>query len=178
MPDSNILVVLFSTIASIVAALTGLIGAFATFKLQKLETKLDFLKDYTLHKDLKEKQTLNHKIREHSYISIREIYVHNLEAIDVLRKCIKEFDYHNHSKEYTYDLENITNFQHQYDKIKNITRVEFLKSLLFVVLNIIALLFANAILNTSWLWVFICIDLIVLIYTFSLFFKQLKLLMS
>lgn len=178
MPDSNILVVLFSTIASIVAALTGLIGAFATFKLQKLETKLDFLKDYTLHKELKETKTLNHKIREHRYLCIRQIYVHNLEAIEVLRKCIKELDYHNHSEEYKYDLENITNFQHQYDKIKNITRVEFMKSLVFVILNILALLFTNAILTTSWLWIFITIDLIVLVYTFSLFFKQLKLLMS
>jgi hypothetical protein len=45
MPDSNILAFLFSTIATIVATLTGLIGAFATFKLQKFESKLDFLKD-------------------------------------------------------------------------------------------------------------------------------------
>ena len=118
MIDSNILVVFFSSIAGIVATLTGLIGAFATFKLQKFESKLDFLKDYALHKELDESKTLNNKIREHRYISIRKIYVHNLAAIEELKNCIDELDYHNHTAEYKYDIENITNFQNQYDEIR------------------------------------------------------------
>jgi hypothetical protein len=178
MPNVDILIVLFSTIAVIVATLTGLIGAFATFKLQKIETKLDFLKDYTLHKELDEEKSLNHKIREHHYLSIRQIYVHNLEAIQVLKNCIDELDYHNHSEEYHFDLENITNFQTQYDAIRNLTKEEFSKSLVFVFANLLVLLFTNyAVENSLWKGIILG-DFIILYYIFSLFVKQVKLLMS
>lgn len=178
MPNVDILIVLFSTIAVIVASLTGLIGAFATFKLQKIETKLDFLKDYTLHKELDEEKTLNHKIRKFHYLSIRHIYVHNLEAVRILKNCIEELDYHNHSEEYHFDLENITNFQLQYDAIRNLTKDEFAKSLLFVIINLLGLLFANFLLESGFWKVFIIVDFIVFGYIFSLFVKQIKLLMS
>jgi hypothetical protein len=178
MPNIDILIIFFSTAAVIVATLTGLIGAFATFKLQKIETKLDFLKDYTLHKELDEEKSLNHKIREHYYLSIRHIYVHNLEAIQVLKNCIDELDYHNHSEEYHFDLENITNFQTQYDAIRNLTKDEFTKSLVFVIINLLFLLFANFLLDTGYWIEFIGADFIILAYIFSLFVKQIKLLMS
>jgi hypothetical protein len=176
MPNVDILIVFFSTIAVIVATLTGLIGAFATFKLQKIETKLDFLKDYTLHKEVVEEKTLNHKIREHHYLSIRQIYVHNLDSIQVLRNCIDELDYHNHSEEYHFDLENITNFQNQYDTIRNLTKDEFGKSLIFVVFNLLLLLFANLLLTSGYWKNIIGIDFVLMCYIFSLFIKQIKLL--
>jgi len=177
MPDSNILAFLFSTIAAIVATLTGLIGAFATFKLQKFENKLDFLKDYILHKELDETKTLNNKIREHRYLSIRKIYFHNMEAIEELKSCINEMDYQNHTEEYKYDLENITNFQHQYDAIRNLSKNEFVKSLVFVFVCLIGLLFTNAILQSGF-WLLIIVAYFAgLIYIFSLFIKQIKLLM-
>lgn len=178
MPNVDILVVLFSTISAIVATLTGLIGAFATFKIQRIEAKLDFLKDYTLHKELDEEKSLNHKIREHHYLSIRHIYMHNLEAIQVLKNCIDELDYHNHSEEYHFDLENITNFQTQYDAIRNLTKDEFTKSLVFVFINLLILLFANFLLDTGYWKGFMVADFIILAYIFSLFIKQIKLLMS
>lgn len=178
MPNIDILLVLFSTIASIVATLTGLIAAFATFKLQKFEAKLDFLKDYTLHKEVEEEKTLNHKIREHHYLCIRQIYVHDLKAIQVLKKCIDELDYHNHSEEYRLDLENITDFQIQYDNIRNLTIDEFTKSLIFVILNLVFLLFANYLLESGFGKLIIAVDFIILAYIFSLFGKQIKLLIA
>jgi uncharacterized membrane protein YgdD (TMEM256/DUF423 family) len=178
MPDSNILAFLFSTIAAIVATLTGLIGAFATFKLQKIESKLDFLKDYTLHKELEETKTLNNKIREHRYLSIRKIYVHDMAAIAELKSCIDELDYHNHTQEYQYDLENITNFQNQYDVIRNHSKNEFVKSLVFVLLCLTALLFTNVILQSGFWWVIIAACFAGLIYIFSIFIKQIKLLIT
>ncbi len=41
MIDNTILSILFSTVAAIVATLTGLIGGFATFRLQRMDAKLD-----------------------------------------------------------------------------------------------------------------------------------------
>ncbi len=178
MPDSNILAFFYSTVAAIVATLTGLIGAFATFKLQKLESKLDFLKDYTLHKELEETKTLNSNIREQRYTSFRKIYVHNMAAIEELKSCITELDYHNHTQEYEYDLENITNFQNQYDRIRKHSRNEFTKSLVFVVLCLIGLLFTNAILQSGFWWLIIVTYFAGLIYIFSIFIQQIKLLMS
>ena len=52
MPDSNILAFLFSWAAALVATPTGLIGGFATFRLQRIHAKLDFLKDYVMHKEM------------------------------------------------------------------------------------------------------------------------------
>jgi hypothetical protein len=64
MTDSVILSILFSTVEAIVATLTGLIGGFATFRLQRMDAKLDFLKDYVLHKEIRGTKTLNQKLRE------------------------------------------------------------------------------------------------------------------
>ncbi len=178
MPDNNILAFLFSTVAAIVATLTGLIGAFATFKLQKLENKLDFLKDYTLHKELVETNTLNSKIREKSYGSIRKIYVHDMSAIEELKQCINNLDYHNHTEEYKYDLENITQFQQQYDAIKAHSKIEFTKSLIFTFLCLIGLLFTNSILHYNFWWLIIAAYFLGLIYIFRVFIKQIELLMT
>jgi ABC-type multidrug transport system fused ATPase/permease subunit len=178
MPDSNILAFLFSTIATIVATLTGLIGAFATFKLQKFESKLDFLKDYTLHKELDEAKTLNTKIRENHYASIRIIYLHNMAAIEELKSCIQKFDYHNHTEEYEHDIENITSFQKQYDEIRQYSKKEFTKSIVFVTLCLVGLLFTNTLLHAAFLWVILAFYFYGLIYIFSLFIKQIKQLMA
>ncbi len=153
MLDGNILSVFFSTVAGIVATLTGLIGAFATFKLQKFESKLDFLKDYTLNKELDKTKTLSNKIKEFRYTSIRKIYLHNLAAIEELRTCIDTLDYHNHTEEYKHDIENITNFQLQYDAIRNHSKNEFAKSLIFVILCLLGLLFTNVLLQSSFLYI-------------------------
>src|SRR5206468_389407 len=47
MINDTILSILFSTIAAIVATLTGLIGGFATFRLQRMDAKYDTIKKMT-----------------------------------------------------------------------------------------------------------------------------------
>jgi hypothetical protein len=46
--------VLFSTVATIVATLTGPIGGFAAVRLQRMSAKHDFLNDYMMHKEVRE----------------------------------------------------------------------------------------------------------------------------
>src|ERR1700745_1464307 len=93
MIDSTILSILFSTVAAIVATLTGLIGGFATFRLQRMDAKLDFLKDYMLHKEVRGTKTLNQKLRMAEYRHIEKIYLHNLEAVTLLKNIVEQFDY-------------------------------------------------------------------------------------
>ncbi|MEP7317529.1 MAG: hypothetical protein ABI921_02275 [Panacibacter sp.] len=152
MPDSNILAFLFSTVAAIAATLTGLIGGFATFRLQRIDAKLDFLKDYILHKEVDNAGTLNTKIRGTGYRHIERIYLHNMEAVTLLQQLVEELDYHQHSEEYEHDINNISKHQLQYNKIKKLTRRDFTFSLCFVLLSIVLLLFTNAVLTNSFLW--------------------------
>ena len=131
-----------------------------------------------MHKELDETKTLNNKIREHRYLSIRKIYVHNLSAIEELRSCIDELDYHKHTDEYKYDLENITIFQNQYDAIRRHSKNEFAKSLAFVIFCLIGLFFTNAIVQSSFWWLIIILYFVGLIYIFRVFIKQIKILMA
>src|SRR6478735_9389860 len=108
MIDEAILASLFSTIAAIVATLTGLIGGFATFRLQRMDAKLDFLKDYVLHKDVRGTKTLNQKLRDVEYKHIETIYLHNIEAVTLLKSLIADLDYHQFTKEYEHDINNIS----------------------------------------------------------------------
>jgi len=100
MVDNTILSILFSTVAALVATLTGLIGGFATFRLQRIDAKLDFLKDYMLHKEVRGAKTLNQKLRDAEYRHIEKIYLHNMEAVTLLKDIVEKFGYHNHSHEY------------------------------------------------------------------------------
>src|SRR6476469_2042503 len=96
MIDEAILASLFSTIAAIVATLTGLIGAFATFRLQRMDAKLDFLKDYVLHKEIPGEKTLNQKLRHIDYRHIEKIYLHNIDAVFLLKDIVELSNYHSH----------------------------------------------------------------------------------
>ncbi|HRH59422.1 MAG TPA: hypothetical protein PL045_02580, partial [Chitinophagaceae bacterium] len=152
MPDSNILAFLFSTAAALVATLTGLIGGFATFRLQRMDAKLDFLKDYVLHKEITNDTTLNEKLRDVGYSHIERVYLHNMNAVNLLKQLVHELDYHQHSDEYSHDLSNITRHQIQYDRIKKHTARDFIFSLSFVFVSLALLLFTNAILSSSFVW--------------------------
>ena len=146
MPDSNILAFLFSTVAALVATLTGLIGGFATFRLQRMDAKLDFLKDHLLHKKIKGDETLNEQLRSTGYLQIEKIYLHNTAAVSLLKELIKELDYHRHSEEYNHDIENITKHQRLYNKIRKHTFKDYTFSLFFVFISLGMLLFTNALL--------------------------------
>jgi hypothetical protein len=174
MPDSNILTILFSSVAAMVATLTGLIGGFATFRLQRMDAKLDFLKDYVLHKEIDNDKTLNQKLKDTGYHEIEKIYLHNAGAVTLLKSLIHELDYHRHSYEYEHDLQNITKHQLQHDKIRNRTFNDFFFSLAFVFVSLCLLLFTNAIVSSSLFWPILIIFFILTAFVFYKFIIQVK----
>jgi len=174
MTDSTILSILFSTVAAIVATLTGLIGGFATFRLQRMDAKLDFLKDYMLHKEVRGARTLNQKLRDVEYRHIEKIYLHNMDAVDLLKNIVEQLDYHQHTHEYNYDLSNIEKHQCRYDKIKKVTARDFFLSMSFVFLSLGLLLATNSILACSFLWLLLFIFFSVAALVFYEFANQVK----
>lgn len=148
MIDGTILTVLFSTVAAIVATLTGLIGGFATFRLQRMDAKLDFLKDYVLHKDIRGTKTLNQKLRDVGYKHIEKIYLHNTGAVNLLQSLIEELNYHQYTNEFEHDIKNIARHQLKYDKIRKLTKRDFFLSLFFVLMSLVLLLKSES-LSTS-----------------------------
>jgi len=174
MPDGNILSFLFSTVAAIVATLTGLIGAFATFRLQRMDAKLDFLKDYLLHKEVTNAKTLNQKLKEVGYTHIEKIYKHNIAAVELLHQLVEQLDYHQHTEEYEHDILNIRKHQQFSDKVRRLTRSNFILSLCFVLICIILLTFTNAIVVSSVLWLLLGVFFISLARLFYAFIIQVK----
>ena len=178
MTDSAILTVLFSTVAAIVATLTGLIGGFATFRLQRMDAKLDFLKDYVLHKEIRGTKTLNQKLRDVEYKHIEKIYLHNVEAVTLLQSLITELDYHQYTKEYEHDIKNISKHQNKYDKIRKLTKRDFFLSLCFVLVSLLLLLETNSILSSSFLSSILIVFFILSGLIFYEFVKQVRTLME
>src|SRR4051812_3775064 len=157
MVDNTILSILFSTVAALVATLTGLIGGFATFRLQRIDAKLDFLKDYMLHKEVRGVRTLNQRLRDAEYRHIEKIYLHNMEAVTLLKNIIVEFDYQRRSHEYAHDISNIERHQRRYDKIKKVTSRDFFLSMSFVFLTLGLLLATKAITTFSLQWLLLLV---------------------
>jgi ABC-type nickel/cobalt efflux system permease component RcnA len=174
MIDSTILSILFSTVAALVATLTGLIGGFATFRLQRMDAKLDFLKDYMLHKEVKGARTLNQKLRDVEYKHIEKIYLHNVDAIALLQTVVDELDYHQHTKEYAHDISNIARHQHRYDKIRKLTKRDFFLSMFFVFISLGLLAFTNSITLLSFIWIILAVFFILLGLVFYEFVMQVK----
>jgi hypothetical protein len=174
MSDNSILISLFSTVAALVATLTGLIGGFATFRLQRMDAKLDFLKDYILHKEIKGDEALNEKLRSKGYLHIEKIYVHNIDAVKLLETLIHELDYHHHSNEYKHDIQNITEHQNRYDSIRKRTYNDFFFSLCFVFISLGLLLFTNVVLVSSYLWLILIFFFFVTAVVFYKFITQVK----
>ena len=174
MANSTILTVLFSTVAAIVATLTGLIGGFATFRLQRMDAKLDFLKDYILHKEIRGTETLNQKLRNVEYKHIEKIYLHNTDAITLLQSLIAELDYHQYTKEYEHDINNIFKHQRRYDEIRKLTKRDFFLSLCFVFISLGLLLEANTILSLPFLWEILAVFFAMAALIFYEFVKQVR----
>lgn len=172
--DSTILSILFSTVAALVATLTGLIGGFATFRLQRMDAKLDFLKDYLLHKEITATKTLNQKLRDVEYRHIEKIYFHNMEAIVLLKNIVDELEYRKHTHEYDHDIRNIEKHQLRYDKIKRVTSRDFILSLGFVFLSLGLLLITNLISTFSLGWIFLVVYFLLVAFVFYGFISQVK----
>jgi hypothetical protein len=178
MTDAATLSILFGAVATIVATLTGLTGAFATFRLQRMDAKLDFLKDYILHKEVPGCKTLNEKLRETGYRHIEKIYLHNLDAVSLLEDLVKDLNYHGHSPEYFHDIKNIEKHQRHYDKIKKITSRDFFLSLSFVFVSLGLLLAADVISGFSLQWIILLLFFFITALVFYAFLTQFKMLLE
>lgn len=73
MPTADVLEFLFATVATIVATLTGLIGAFSTFRLQAISTEIGFLKGFILEKKGTDGKTLNEYIKGDDYYLLEKV---------------------------------------------------------------------------------------------------------
>jgi hypothetical protein len=174
MIDNTILSILFSTVAVLVATLTGLIGGFASFRLQRMDAKLDFLKDYMLHKEVRGAKTLNQKLRDFDYRHIEKIYLHNMEAVALLKNIVKELDYHRYTHEYDHDIRNIEKHQRLCDKIRKVTTRDFFLSMSFVFLTLGLLLATNTLLSSSLLWLLLLVFFSLAAFVFYQFANQVK----
>lgn len=178
MTDAATLSILFATVATIVATLTGLTGAFATFRLQRMDAKLDFLKDYILHKEIPGCKTLNEKLREVEYGHIEKVYLHNSNAVLLLKDLVEKLNYHDHSPEYFHDVENIEKHQRHYDKVKKITSRDFFLSLSFVFVSLGLLPVTDVISGFSLQWIILLFFFSITALIFYGFFAQFKILVE
>ncbi len=149
MPDADILEFLFSTTATIIATLTGLIGVFSTFRLQNINSEISLLKDLILHRKLDGLPSLNEYITGESYHLLEKVYDRNNASIDLLDKIIQKHNLGEKSNEFEYDLSNLRTNQKSYDTIKGMTIRSFALSLSFVLGSLILLVFTNSILNVQ-----------------------------
>jgi hypothetical protein len=165
----------FSTVAMIVASFTGLIGAFATFRLQNISTEIRFLKQYILEKKIEGKETLNDYIKGENYHLLERIYAINFEGIEILKSIVEQNDLHLKVNEFTYDLEHLMNNQTAYQNIKKITVIIFFICLMFVFTNLCFLFFANSIVSMPNLVGFSIVYFIILFLIFLQFVWQVHL---
>jgi hypothetical protein len=146
MPNLSTLELFFSTVAMIVSSLTGLIGVFATFRLQNISAEIRHLKQSILEKKIEARATLNDYIKGENYHLLEKIYERNFAGIEILKSTIERNELHLKVNEFAFDLENLSNNQHLYQKIKIMTVTIFVICLVFVFANLGFLLFSNSIL--------------------------------
>jgi hypothetical protein len=178
MPNADILEFLFATVATIVATVTGLIGAFATFRLQNISSEIGFLKGFVLAKKVANEKTLNDYITGGNYHLLEKIYDRNLDGVQILKGIIDKHQLHSQLNEFTFDMQNIEHNQIQYDTIKKMTIRSFGLSLCFVFANLILLLLTTEILdlNNFNFWCFLYFSILALL--FFQFVRQIKVLIQ
>ena len=178
MPNADILEFLFATVATIVATVTGLIGAFATFRLQNISSEIGFLKGFVLAKKVTETKTLNDYIKGEDYHLLEKIYDRNLEGILLLENIVSKHNLHRYLDELKFDLQNIRHNQIQYDTIKKMTIRSFGLSLCFVFANLILLLLTIEILKLPHFYVWFILYFSVIATIFFQFVRQVKMLIQ
>jgi len=166
MPNADILEFLFATVATIVATVTGLIGAFATFRSQNISSETGFLKEFVLAEKVANEKTLNDYIKNDDYHLLEKIYYRNLDGVQILKGLIDKRRLHSQFNEFTFDFQNTEHNQIQYDTIKKMTIRSFGLSLCFVFANLILLLLTTEILdlNNFNFWCFLYFSILALLF--------------
>lgn len=169
-PNADILEFLFATVAAIVATLTGLIGAFSTFRLQNIDTELNFLKGLVINKKFGDNSCINDYIKGKQYHLLEKIYDLKMDGVILLEKIIKENSLDSQCDELLIDTDNIKRQQLLHDNMKRLTVGGFTNSLLFVFVSLLLLIITNALLQTGpWLWLILTIFMSWFLYALTRF---------
>lgn len=177
-PNADILEFLFATTATIVATVTGLIGAFSTFRLQNINAELSLLKGLIINKKFGDNICVNDFIKGKNYHLLERIYNSNIESVNELEKIIIGNNLENYSDELLLDLDNIRRNQLLHDHTKSLTITGFKNALFFVFISLLLLIFSNGLLETGeGLWLILFLYLTGAALIFKQFVKQIKQLM-
>ena len=175
-PDSSTLALLFSTVAVLVATLTGLIGAFSTFRLQNIYNELSHL-IRTIRSRNTAIGTLDEWIERTDYGLIERIYDTGPEALIALRWALDESELSIHHLAYNYDYANVVKNHERYEAVKRANLWSFRWALTYVFVSLLLLLLSNALsaLLPLMLVTGLCVYLILAVYTLLVFIRQLHL---
>ena len=177
-PQSDTLQFLFASVATIVATLTGLIGAFSTFRLQNIDTEITFLKGLVLGKKITDNKTIADYLKGDKYHLVEEIYDPNLAGVELLRNVVLDNHLDVHLNELLIDIDNIKRNQLLHEDFKFITIKGFKTSLSFVFVSLLMLVFTPALsIFGHYLWWLLFIYIVSVAYVLILFVKQLAKLM-
>ena len=177
--NGDILEFLFATAATIVATLTGLIGAFSTFRLQTVGSEIALLKNLLLTKSVDDQQTIRSLFKDESYALIEKVYDLDLAGVGLLEELIHTDERLTAMPELLVDLDNIRRNQLLYDAIKKLTLSGFGQSLVFVMVSLLLLLLTNALLEQGrYVWPILGLYMGVLGYLFIRFMQQLRVMVS
>ena len=177
--NGDILEFLFATAATIVATLTGLIGAFSTFRLQNISSELTLLKNLFLDKKPHKGQPARHAFKGEQYGLIEQVYDLNMASIELMVRITQADPQLSANYELAIDIDNIRRNQILYDRIKKLIMNGFEQSLLLVMVSLLLLILTNVLLqHEGILWTVLAIYMLVVGYTFTQFIKQIRTLMS
>lgn len=125
----GVLSFLFATVATIVATLTGLIGAFSTFRLQESNREINLLKELVLRKPVGTHQILVDVIKAYQYEALEKIYDRNLESVELLRQAVLQGTPLVYHGELLADIDNIRRNQIIHDQKKHLMLTGFKRRL-------------------------------------------------
>ena len=178
-PTESVLAFLFATVATIVATLTGLIGAFSTFRLQESNREINLLKELVLRKPVGTNQVLVDVVKAYNYESLEKIYDRNLDSVELLKQAVLHETASAYQAELLADIDNIRRNQIIHDQKKQLTLTGFTTSLSFVFISLLLLILTNYLLLLGFnLWLPIAAYLAAVGYCLWLFTDQLKKLMA
>ncbi len=174
-PNADILEFLFATVATIVATLTGLIGAFSTFRLQKIVGEIQLLKGLLLQKQLPNGKIFNDYVKGDSYYLREKIYDLDMDSIFTLEKLVTGNKLETQLNELMLDIDNIKRNQVLHDQIESVSISGFINSLAFVFCSLALLIGTNGLIATGqWLWLILAVYMFAVAYVLRLFIKGLK----
>ena len=177
-PNADILEFLFATVATIVATLTGLIGAFSTFRLQNFDQEVNFLKGLVMNKKIGNDKSINDFIKGDDYILLEKIYDANMEGVKLLEKVVTDNNLDEQLNELLIDIDNIRRNQILHDRMRALTIRGFTISLSFVLASLILLVFTNGLLLCGqFIWLILFTYLTLVTYILFMFVAELKKLM-